>query len=198
MVAALGSGGSRGPKPRLTTDLPHLSLRALPRLGETITLQWTGAAHALFAKVSRTAEELVIEMDGTSTQVLLRSWAIPAGSRRDTREFMIERMVCPRCDASRNILHFGEDGWGCRGCYGLDFPCRHQLRWCPSVRRRQRLLRQLVRVSPRGRKARIIRAQIGREQRAMIASMRRANRDLTKRRRLQNGQRRNADDPCPG
>jgi hypothetical protein len=203
MSAAFGSGLVASGNRRLTVDLPNLRLRVLPKLGQTVTLQWTGAASALDARVTRTAAEgLVIEMAGTSTQVLLRSWPIPAGRRRDTREYVLERMVCPRCDASRNILHWGgeEVGWGCRGreCLNLDFPVRHSLRWCPSVRRRMRLLRQLVRVSPRGLKARRLRAQIAREQRAMLASMRRANRDLTKRRQRQNGQRRGDDGAGPG
>jgi hypothetical protein len=154
-------------------------------------------ARPLLARLTRTPAEVVIELGGTSTQVLLRSWLIPSGSRRDTREYVIERMVCPRCDASRNILHWdAEAGWGCRGCYDLDFPCRHQLRWCPAIRRRQRLLRKLVRVSPRGRKARIIRAQIAQQEAAMIANLRRANRDLERRRK--NGQRRRRDGASPG
>jgi hypothetical protein len=196
-MGALGTGINSHPTRRLTVDLPSLRLRSLPRLGQTVTLRWQGAARPLLARLTRTPAEVVIELGGTSTQVLLRSWLIPSGSRRDTREYVIERMVCPRCDASRNILHWdAEAGWGCRGCYDLDFPCRHQLRWCPAIRRRQRLLRKLVRVSPRGRKARIIRAQIAQQEAAMIANLRRANRDLERRRK--NGQRRRRDGASPG
>lgn len=199
-MGGLGTGTHCHPTRRLTADLPRLSLHVLPRVGQSVTLRWTGAAQPLFAKVTRTSEGLVIEMDGTSTQVLLRSWPIPAGNRRDTREYVIERMVCPRCDTARNILHWdAEAGWACRGreCLNLDFPCRHSLRWCPAIRRRQKLLRRLARVSPRGRKARIIREQIAQQEQAMLASMKRANRDLTKRRRRRHGQRSDADDPSP-
>jgi len=201
MVAAFGSGSVASRKGRFTVDLPRLTLRSLPRLGETVTLTWTGAAHALSAKVTRSAEGLTIEMGGKTEQVLLRSWPIPAGRRRSSREYMLDRMVCPRCDAARNILHWdAESGWGCRGrdCLNLDFPCRYLLRWCPSVRRRRRLLRQLTRVSPRGLKARLLREQIAREAAMMLASMKRANSDLTKRRRRQHGKRSDADGPGPG
>jgi len=51
-------------------------------------------------------------------------------------------------------------------------------------------------VSPRGRKARIIRAQIAQQEAAMIANLRRANRDLERRRK--NGQRRRRDGASPG
>lgn len=201
-MGGLGTGEHWHPTRRLTSDHPRLTLRNIPKPGQTVTLQWTGGAQPLLAKVTRTAEGIVIETAGKTEQVLLRSWPIPSGRRRDTREFTLDRMICPRCDSPRNILHWGgeEVGWGCRGknCLDLDFPVRHQLRWCPAIRRRARLLRELVRVSPRGRKARIIRAQIAHEQRAMLASMKRANSDLTKRRRRQHGQRRNADDPGPG
>jgi hypothetical protein len=148
-MGALGTGINSHPTRRLTVDLPSLRLRSLPRLGQTVTLRWQGAARPLLARLTRTPAEVVIELGGTSTQVLLRSWPMPAGSRRDSREFTIDRMICPRCDAPRNILHWGgeEIGWECRGrnCLDLDFPVRHQLRWCPSIRRRAKLLRAYTR-----------------------------------------------------
>jgi hypothetical protein len=198
-MGALGTGINSHPTRRLTVDLPRLSISVLPKLGGTAVLRWTGAASALLAKVTRAAGAITIELGGTSTEVLLRSWPIPAGRRRDSREFTIDRMICPRCDTARNILHWGgeEIGWGCRGaaCLNLDFPVRHRERWCPAIRRRAKLLRKLARYSPRGLRARAIRVQIAQQEAAMLTSMKRANSDLTKRRRRQNGQRRDADDP---
>src|SRR5215831_3065908 len=188
-MGAFGTGGHPRPNRRLTTDYPRLTLRVLPKLGETVVLRWQTLARALLVKISRTGEDLTIEMSGTTVRVALRSWPIPPGNRRSSHEYTLDRMVCPRCDASRNILHWGEDGWGCRGCYDLDFPCRHQQRWCPAIRRRQKLLRRLVRVSPRGLKARILWAQIAQQEAAMLASMKRANRDLTKRVKRHGGRR---------
>lgn len=192
-MGALGTGAHCHPTRRLTTDCPSLSISVLPPVGGTVTLKWQTLARPLLTKITRTGAGLVIETGGTSTEVAMRSWLIPAGNRRDTREFTLDRLICPRCDTARNILHWdAKAGWGCRGrnCLDLDFPCRHRLRWCPSIRRKQRLLRALVRVSPRGRKARIIRAQIARQEAAMLASMKRANRDLTKRVKRHGGRRR--------
>jgi hypothetical protein len=186
-MGALGTGVHFRPTRRLTTDCPRLPLKLLPRVGGNVVLKWTGVGGVLSTRVTRSAGALKLETGGTTTEVLLRSWPIPAGSRRDSREFTIDRMICPRCDAPRNILHWGgeEVGWGCRGaaCLNLDFPVRHRERWCPAIRRRMKLLRKLTRYSPRGLRARAIRAQIAHLEVAMVASMRRVSSDLTKRQR---------------
>jgi hypothetical protein len=107
-----------------------------------------------------------------------------------------ERFVCPRCGAFRDALHWASGEWGCRGkdCLDLEHACRHQQRWCPAVRRRAKLLRKLARVSPRGLKARLLRAQIAQQEAAMLANMKRANRDLTKRVKRHGGRRRAGSD----
>ena len=98
--------------------------------------------------------------------------------------------MCPRCDASRDVLYWVDGEWGCRGCFDLGYACRHEQRWCPAIRRRAKLLRKLARCSPRGLKARLLRAQIVEQERAMLANLRRANRDLTKRMKRYGGRRR--------
>ena len=185
MVAAFGSGQSPHPNQRLTSEAPRLTVQALPGFGKSVTLTWTGAAAAPLTRVSRTAEGLVIETGGTTARVVMRFWPMPLG--RGWRW----RFECPRCGTSRDVLHWcGE--WGCRGkdCLDLEHACRHELRWCPAVRRRAKLLRKLARYSPRGLKARLLRAQIAHEQAAMLANMKRANRDLTKRVKRHGGRRR--------
>ena len=160
MVAAFGSGQSPHPNQRLTSEAPRLTVQALPGFGKSVTLTWTGAAAAPLTRVSRTAEGLVIETGGTTVRVVMRFWPMPLG--RGWRW----RFECPRCGTSRDVLHWcGE--WGCRGkdCLDLEHACRHELRWCPAVRRRAKLLRKLARYSPRGLKARLLRAQIAHEQR---------------------------------
>jgi hypothetical protein len=189
-MGALGSGLTPRQNRRLTSHAPRLPLRAIPPFGKTVTLAWQ-IAGALFARVSRTAAGIVIETGGSSVVVATREGKMPIGRGGDhgTRE----RMVCPRCGSSRDALHWvAEVGWGCRGadCLDLAFPVRHQQRWCPAIRRRAKLLRKLVRVSPRGLKARWLREQIAREERAMLANLKRANRALAKRRQRRAQQRR--------
>jgi hypothetical protein len=53
----------------------------------------------------------------------------------------------------------------------------------------QRLLHKLARVSPRGLKARLLREQIARQEAAMLANMKRANCDFTKRVKRHGGRR---------
>src|SRR6516225_7159922 len=91
------------------------------------------------------------------------------------------RMVCPRCEASRDALHWFGGEWGCRGCLDLAYACRHRHRYCPSIARRARLRRKLGRVSSRGFTAHAIRKKIAREERAMSAHLEKVSRDLTKR-----------------
>jgi hypothetical protein len=55
---------------------------------------------------------------------------------------------------------------------------------------RAKLLRKLMRVSPRGLKARLLREQIARQEAAMLVNLKRANRDLTKRVKRHGGRRR--------
>jgi len=92
-------------------------------------------------------------------------------------------MVCPRCEASRDALHLGFDGeWGCRGCLDLAYACRHRQRYCPAIARRARLLRKLIRVRPGSLKAQALREKIAQQEAAMLASVKRTNGDLVKRR----------------
>jgi hypothetical protein len=181
MVAAFGTGKISFHRP-LVSETPRLTLRSLPGFGKFIDLRWQGAAAASLTRVSRTGAEILLETAGTLTRVGLREWPMPRQRGRD--HGIRERFACPRCDASRDALHWlAEVGWGCRGCLGLDFACRHQQRWCPAIRRRARLLRKLARCSPKGLKARRLRGQIAHQEAAMLANLKRANRDLTKRRR---------------
>jgi hypothetical protein len=104
-------------------------------------------------------------------------------------------MICPRCEASRDALHWINGEWGCRGrgCFDLSYASRHRQRYCPAIRRRARLLRKLARVSPRGLRAQRLREQIAQQEAVMLASIRRVNQDLSKRRqrraRIDNSQR---------
>jgi hypothetical protein len=184
-MGAIGSGGTRFQNRHLVSDTPRLPITALPVFDKTIALAWENPAGAPLTRVSRTAAGIVIETGGTEVRVGLREWPMPLG--RGTRE----RFVCPKCGTFRDALHWvGE--WGCRGkdCLDLEHACRHEQRWCPAIRRRAKLLRKLARVSPRGLKARRLRAQIAHEQAAMLANLKRANRDLTKRSRRHGGRRR--------
>jgi hypothetical protein len=107
MVSALGSGGTTFKDRSFIGEAPRLPLAALPAFGKTVTLGWETPAGALLARVSRTAEGIVIETGGTVVRFGLREWAMPLG--RGTRE----RFVC-RCGASRDVLHWAGE-WGCRG-----------------------------------------------------------------------------------
>jgi hypothetical protein len=131
---------------------------------------------------------VVIETGGTSVRVGMRSWPMPIGRGGDHSPR--ERFACPKCNASRDVLHWVSE-WGCRGkdCLNIEHDCRHQQRYCPAIHRRARLLRKLARYSPRGLKARLLRAQIAQQEAAMIVNLRRANRDLTKRVNRHGGQR---------
>jgi hypothetical protein len=148
--------------------------------------RWQNPADVPLTRVSRSSQGILIETGGAEVWVGLREWPMPLG--RGTRE----RFVCPRCGAFRDALHWASGEWGCRGkdCLDLEHACRHQQRWCPAVRRRANLLRKLARVSPRGLKARLLRAQIAQQEAAMLANMKRANRDLTKRVKRHGGRRR--------
>jgi hypothetical protein len=101
------------------------------------------------------------------------------GRRRGIRT----RMICPRCEASRDALHWFGGEWGCRGCLDLAYACRHRQRYCPSIARRERLRRKLIRTPPRSLQARQLREQIRREGKAMLAHLERVNRDLERRQR---------------
>ena len=177
MVAAIGTGGIPRPNRRLLSHAPRLPLRSLPAFDKTVTLTWENPAGAPLTRVSRTAEGVVIETGGTSVRVGLREWPMPLG--HGTRE----RFACPRCDASRDSLHWVGGEWGCRGCFDLGYPSRHEQRWCPAIRRRAKLLRKLARCSLRSLRGRWLREQIECQERAMLANLKRANSDLTKRSR---------------
>jgi len=182
MVAAIGTGAIPVPNRRLVSDASRLRLRSLPPFGKSVTLGWENPASAPLTRVSRTGAGIVIETGGTSVTVALRHWPMPIGRGGD--HGIRERMVCPKCGSFRDVLHWAGE-WGCRGkdCLDLEHACRHEQRWCPAIRRRARLLRKLARYSPKGLKARLLRAQIAQQEAAMLANLRRANRDLTKRRR---------------
>jgi len=180
MIAAIGSGVIPPRNRPLVGDQPRLPVRAIPRWG-TVTLTWPeNAARALHARLTRTgAGVVVIETPGVETEIILREWAMPTvlGRQRGTRM----RFVCPRCEASRDALHWLGGEWGCRGCFNLSYACRHRQRFCPSIARRERLRRKLIRTPPKSLKARMLRKMIAREQRAMLAHLEKVNRDLVKR-----------------
>jgi hypothetical protein len=182
MVGAIGSGSGASPAHRaLVGDAPRLPARMIPKFG-SVTLTWPEKhARASLTRLSPTA--VVISMAGVETEITLREWPMPVvrGRQRGIRT----RFVCPRCEASRDALHWIDGEWCCRGstCGNLSHASRHQQRWCPAIRRRARLLRKLVRVPPRSLQARLLRAQIRREERAMLANLRWANSVLIRRRR---------------
>jgi len=185
MVAAIGTGGIPRPNRRLLSHAARLPIKALPAFSKSVEVAWQNPAGVPLTRVSRSAQGILIETGGTEVWVGLREWPMPLG--RGVRE----RFVCPRCDASRDVLYWVDGEWGCRGCFDLGYACRHEQRWCPAIRRRAKLLRKLARCSPRGLKARLLRAQIVEQERAMLANLRRANRDLTKRMKRYGGRRAN-------
>ena len=178
-MPCFGNGGTNARTHRLVGDSPRLPVRAIPRFG-TVTLEWQGVAHALHARLTRTADSVVIETGGIEVEVVLREWPMP--TVRGRQRGIKLRMICPRCETNRDALHFfGE--WGCRGCFSLSYPCRHRQRYCPSIARRARLRRKLLRTPPRSLKARMLRKMIAREGRAMLAHLECVNSDLDKRSR---------------
>src|SRR5262249_58149908 len=110
------------------------------RFDGTVTLTWLeNLAHALHARVTRTGQGIVIETEGTEVEVVLQEWPMPTvrGRQRGRRT----RMICPRCEASRDALHWlPEAGWGGRGASGLDLAIAspHRHRYCPPHARRAR------------------------------------------------------------
>ena len=131
----------------------------------------------------RTREGIVISTGGVEVEVVLREWPMPVvrGRQRGIRL----RMICPRCEASRDALHWVDGVWRCRGsvCGNLAFGSRHRQRYCPAIARRERLRRKLIRTRPKSLQARLLREQIKREERAMLAHLERVNEDLAKRSR---------------
>src|SRR5262245_42985930 len=181
MVGTLGSGETTTRIRRLVGDAPRLPVRAIPKWG-TVTLTWPeNIARPLHVRVTRSAAgRVVISTGGTEVEVVLREWPMPTVRWR--QRGIRTRMICPRCEASRDALHWSGSEWGCRGCLDLAYACRHRQRYCPAIRRRARLLRKLARVSPRGLRARTLRAQIAQQEAAMLAHLQRVNGDLKKRR----------------
>src|SRR5262249_12060558 len=178
-----GYGKPQRPNRRLTSEAPRLPVSAIPKFG-TVTLTWPqNLASALHAGLTRTRAGLVIETGSTSVEVKLCEWPMPTvrGRQRGVRT----RFACPRCDASRDVLHWINGEWGCRGknCLDISHACRHRQRYCPAIARRERLRRKLIRTRPKSLKARALRKMIAREGRAMLAHLERVNRDLTKRSR---------------
>jgi hypothetical protein len=183
MVGAIGTGSGKVPAQRgLVSDAPRLPVRAIPRWG-TVTLTWKNLAHALSTRVTRAAGGIVIETAGVAVEVALREWPMPTVRFRQRGIRM--RFACPRCDASRDALHWINGEWGCRGrgCFDLSYACRHRQRYCPAIARRARLRRKLIRTTPGSLKARALRKMIAREGRAMIAHMEKVNRDISRRSR---------------
>jgi len=181
MIAAIGTGHLPLPR-QLASDTPRLTLQSIPRFGKGVDLTWQTPAHALHVKLTRTAAGLELETNGAMVLVRLQSWPMPRG--RGGLHGARLRMVCPGCGSLRDVLYWvGE--WGCRGkdCLNVSYDCWHRQRWCRAIARRARLLHKLARCSPKSLRGRWLRAQIGREERAMIANLKRANRDLQKRSR---------------
>ena len=172
----------RPPKPnrRLTRDAVRLPISVIPKWG-VMTVEWPqNLARAVLTRASPTLA--VISMGGVETEIELRSWAMPTVKFR--QRGIRTRMVCPRCGASRDALHWIDGAWGCRGlaCGNLAYACRHRQRYCTAIARRARLLRKLVRVPPRSLQARLLREQIAQQESLMLAHLQRVNRDVTKRR----------------
>jgi len=191
-MACFGTGKVPLPNRRLVGDAPRMSVKVLPKIGRTVMLEWPGVANALFTRLTRThAEVVVIETGGIEVEVILREWPMPTvrGRQRGIRT----RMVCPRCEASRDALHWIDGQWGCRGCGNLSFASRHRQRYCPAIARRARLRRKLIRTTPGSLQARRLWGQIRRETRAILAHLERVNRDLTKRSKRDARHRRAAD-----
>jgi hypothetical protein len=182
MVAAIGSGGANARNHRLVGDSPRLPVRAIPKWG-TVTLTWPqNHAHAFHAELTRTREGIVVIKTGeTLTEVALQQWPMP--SPRERQRGIRIRMICAHCQAVRDALHFVDGEWRCRGknCGNLSHASRHQQRYCPSIARRERLLRKLIRTRPKSLKARALRKMIARETRVMIAHLEKVSRDLVKR-----------------
>jgi len=166
-----GYGYPQKPNRRLVGDLARLPAKAIPKWG-TVTLSWPGK-HADASLVRASPTRLVISMAGAAIEVELKEWPMP--SPRQRQRGVRTRMVCPRCAASRDALHYlpGE-GWGCRGagCLDLAYASRHRQRYCPAIRRRAKLLRKLVRARPGSLKAQALREKIAQQESAMLASAR--------------------------
>ena len=146
-----------------------------------------GAADASLTRPS--PSRAVISTGGVETEIALREWAMPVvkGRQRGIRW----RMICPMCASVRDALHLVDGVWFCRGsgsasagraaCGNLSYACRHQMRYCPSVARRVRFRRALIRATPGSLRARALREMIAREGKAMVAHLQKVNRDLAKR-----------------
>src|SRR5262249_50703137 len=182
MVGTIGSGETTTRTRRLVGDSPRLPVRAIPRFDGTVVLKWENHASALHAEVSRTGQGMiVISTAGVEVEVGLREWPMPTvrGRQRGIRW----RMICPRCEASRDALHWIAGEWRCRGsaCGNLSYASRHRQRYCPAIARRERLRRKLIRTRPKSLRARALKKMIARETRAMLAHLQKVNRDLVKR-----------------
>jgi hypothetical protein len=179
-MACFGTGGTNARNRRLTSDGLRLPSHAIPRIGRTVTLTWPqNHASASLTRVSPTLA--VISTGGVEVEIVLRQWPMPVvrGRQRGIRT----RFACPRCEASRDALHFVDGSWCCRGasCGNLAFASRHRQRYCTSIARRERLRRALIRATPGSLRARELREKIKREERMVVAHMRRVSDDLTKR-----------------
>jgi hypothetical protein len=182
-MAGIGTGVIP-PRPdrRLTSDAPRLPVRWLPKIGGTVTLTWLEKpASASLTRPSPT--RAVVSMAGVEVEIVLREWPMP--TVRFRQRGVRTRFVCPKCEASRDALHWLGGEWGCRGrgCFDLSYACRHRQRYCTAIARRARLRRKLIRTPPRSLKARALRKMIAREGRAMIAHMEKVNRDISRRSR---------------
>jgi hypothetical protein len=179
MVAAIGSGVIPPQTRRLVSDCPRLPVRLLPEIGRTVVLSWPGVADASLTRPS--PSRAVISMAGVETEITLCEGPMPVvkGRQRGLRW----RMICPHCASVRDALHFVDGAWCCRGsaCGNLSYACRHQMRYCPSVARGVRLRRALIRTRPGSLRARMLREQIRREGKAMVAHLERVNSALDKR-----------------
>src|SRR5262245_11456776 len=124
-MGGIGTGVIPPRNRRLTDEAPRLPSRALPKVGGTVALTWPqNHARASLTRPSPTA--VVISTNGVEVKVALREWPMPTvrGRQRGTRW----RFACPRCDASRDALHYVDGVWCCRGkdCGNLSHACRHR------------------------------------------------------------------------
>lgn len=181
-MTCFGNGGNiPAQNHRLVSDCIRLPIRSVPKIGRTVTLRWAeNLARAVLTRASPAV--VVISTNGIEVEVELREWPMP--SPRGRQRGIRWRFVCCRCGEIRDALHWlpGE-GWGCRGknCHNLAFASRHQMRYCTAIARRERLRRKLIRTPPRSLKAKALREQIKREERAMLAHLQKVNGDLAKR-----------------
>ena len=117
MVGRIGSGDPlkrRTPDEKLVEHWPSLDVHDLYRQGAlTQALAAEGDTRGLLTGQTRVAPR-TIQVDGQTVEI---GWhkALP-----------LPVWICPRCGARRYKLNRVRETWGCRGCFGLRWRCRHR------------------------------------------------------------------------